>query len=180
MTPPRTLASHALGAVAAASTLALMLALLGAATGCATVGGPTRAARSAVASMASGLAEVDRELAGRYRAAAAESLTIAHTSDEYEDRMRRWNAAESSLRSAHEALLGAEAAIDAWEHSASDRDWRRAAPCVAEAIGRLGTALRAAGVPMPSALVEALTTATQAGGLCGVPPSSAPAEEAPR
>ena len=111
MTRTRSLAPRAIGAVATASTLVLALAL--AALGCATVGVPTRAARTAVASMATGLDQVDQELAARYQAAATEALEIARTRDEYADRMRRWDAAESSLRAAHEALLGAEAAIDA-------------------------------------------------------------------
>lgn len=97
------------------------------------------------------LHEVDSRVSRAYTQASREHLERAQSRDEYERLMVRWDAAELSLRTAHDALIVGQAAVDA----GSRETWRDALPCIAAAVAGVVVALDGAGVEVPGRLRDA-------------------------
>lgn len=131
-------------------------------TGC---GGPPKAVRSALDVTAHALLEADQEVAPMYAGAANEAYEVSSSRAEYESRMERWNHVEMGLRTSRSALLTAEASVDAWE--ASEDGARAALGCLATAVTSLAETLQAAGLPVPSKLLQILSVAPALVGACG-------------
>lgn len=141
--------------------LAALLPLVVWCHGCATT--PMERARTIVDVSAEAVAATDRIVTPRYAAA----LGAASTSPET---LRRWSATVEALVLTRDALLTAEAALDAIEAGA-EGDPARVVGCVVVALQRLLGALPEVGVELPEALVVVLSMAAPFGASCD-PPSA--------
>lgn len=111
-----------------------------------------RPTRTALDVAAHALVAVDVDLAPRYEAAAAEALEASATRDEYAGRMERWDRAEAALGYGREALLLAEAALDAGTADGPGP----IVGCIAVALARIRDVLADLGVEAPGDLDRAL------------------------
>lgn len=129
---------------------------------------PQETARVSLGVAASGVRAVDIVSAQAYTDRARAALDASADLAAYRATMGPLDTLEASLRSADEILLATEAAVDAWDHGGSAQ-WLALAACVAGALEHIRMAITAAGVQLPSELVQALDTATTFTGTCPSP-----------
>lgn len=149
--------------------LALTFALAMLLHGC---GGPTREAQLALTTTARALAVADREVAGRYEAAATDAREHTATWAEYDSALHDWNAVEVALRTAHSALYMTQAGLDAWREGAQGL-WLAAVPCLVSAVDRLRLLLEGLGVYL-GPVTEAVALVGSYAGQCAVPSPEVP------
>lgn len=145
----------------------LVLAALVGAIGLAGCGGAPRAVRSALDVSAHAISEADQIASPRYREAAQAALVQSTSLDDYRARMRLWNDAETTLRTAAATLRAAEAAVDTWDAGQSSA--RNALACLSSAVGLTIQALTDAGLEPPRKLREAAGAVSVFAGFCPVP-----------
>ena len=129
-------------------------------------GGPPRAVRSALDVSAHALSEADQIASPRYRDAAQEALAQSTSLDDYRARMRLWNNAETTMRTAAASLRAAEAAVDTWDAGQSSA--RDALACLSSAVGLTIQALTDAGLDPPKKLREAAGAVSVFAGFCPI------------
>jgi hypothetical protein len=126
---------------------------------------PQQTAHVSLGVAASGVRAVDIVSAQAYTDRARTALAASSSLTDYQTTMQPLDLLESSLRIADEALLAAEAAVNAWDNGGASR-WLALAACVAQALHEIERAINAAGVQLPSELVQALDVATTFVGTC--------------
>ncbi len=135
---------------------------------------PQDTARTVVSVTAAGVRAVDIVSAQAYTDRARTALASFADLAAYRAAMAPVDALEESLRIADQALLAAEAVVDAWDAGGSAQ-WMAVAACVAAALERIRAAIENAGVTLPAELVSALETARAFVGECPSPPVPASA-----
>jgi len=130
---------------------------------------PQETARTVIAVTAAGVRSVDIVSAQAYTDRARAALAASSDMTAYRAAMAPIDALEESLRIADQALLAAEAVVDAWDAGGSAQ-WMAVAACVAAALERIRAAIENAGVTLPAELVSALSTASSFVGGCPSPP----------